>query len=328
MKKLINYPGPILGVIICFFSCTKDESAPFDTGNQITITTNSATDITTTSVSSGGMFNGSLADVNTRGICWSTVPNPTTASNKVVATGNGTGNFIVTITGLNPSTRYYSRAYAITPNETIYGNEMQFTTASLTLASVNTNGIGDITVNSATSGGNVISTGGGIVSAKGICWSTTINPTIANSRTLNGSGTGSFTASMTNLAHSTRYYVRAYATNQLGTSYGVQQQFNTLTISISTVTTASITSIARTSATGGGNVTSDGGGTVTESGLCWSTATNPTINGTKKVVGTGEGIFSTSITGLAVGTRYYVKAYAINESGVAYGGQQTFNTLP
>ena len=328
MKKINVYSGSLFVLILYLFSCTKDESAPFDIGNQITITTNSATDITTASVSSGGFISGSLAEITTRGICWSTIKNPTTASNKVVAIGSGTGNFAVAISGLNPSTKYYSRAYAITPNETIYANEMQFTTASLTLASVNTSGIADITVSSATSGGSVTSTGGGIVSARGICWSTASNPTISNSRTIDGSGMGSFTTSMTGLVHSIRYYVRAYATNQLGTSYGVQQQFNTLTISLPTVTTSSITSIARTSATGGGNVTLDGGGTVTERGLCWSTATNPTINSTKKVVGAGEGIFSTSITGLAVGTRYYVKAYAINESGVAYGGQQTFNTLP
>lgn len=311
--------------MLSFFSCTKDEGVPFDIGNQIIITTNFATNITTNSVSSGGTTSGSTGDIIARGLCWSTITNPTTTSNKVTA-GNGTGNFTITVTGLNPSTKYFSRAYAITANETIYGDEKQFTTASLTLASVNTNGIGAITVNSATSGGSVISTGGGIVSARGICWSTTINPTIANSRTLNGSGIGSFTASMTNLSHSTRYYVRAYATNQVGTSYGAQLQFNTSTISLSAVTTSSISSITRTSATGGGNVTSDGGGTVSERGLCWSTATNPTINNAKKTVGAGEGSFSTSITGLTASTRYYVRAYAINETGVSYGAQQQFNT--
>lgn len=327
MKRINVYKGLVAIVILYFSSCTKDESVPFDIGNQITISTNSATDITTTSVSGGGVINGSLAKINTRGVCWSTMTNPTATGNKIVATGNGTGNFIVSISGLNPSTRYYSRAYATTPNETIYGDEKQFTTASITLPSVSTSGIANITVNSASSGGNVSSTGGGTVSVRGICWSTTTNPTIANSRALSGSGTGSFTVSMTNLTHSTRYYVRAYATNQLGTSYGPQQQFNTLTISLSTITTASISSIARTSATCGGNVISDGGGTVSERGLCWSTATNPTINSTKKVVGAGEGSFSTSITSLTASTRYYVRAYAINESGVSYGAQQQFNTL-
>lgn len=327
MKKINSYTGLLVVVLINLFSCTKDENVPFDVGNQITISTNSATDITTTSVSSGGMVNGSLAEITTRGICWSTITNPTTAGNKVVVAVNGTGIFTVSIPGLNPSTKYYSRAYAITPNETIYGDEKQFTTASLTLPVVNTSGASDITVNSATSGGNVTSAGGGIVSERGICWSTTINPTISNSRTISGSGLGSFTGSMTNLTHSTTYYVRTYASNQLGTSYGAQQQFNTLTISLPTVTTASISSIARTSATGGGNVTSGGGGTITERGLCWSTVINPTITSTKKVVGAGEVSFSTSITGLTAFTRYYVRAYAINESGVSYGAQQMFNTL-
>ncbi|MES3016762.1 MAG: hypothetical protein V4721_03240 [Bacteroidota bacterium] len=324
--KLYFYSTCFLAIILCHSSCTEDEIIPVDTGNQVTVSTNIATSITTNSVLSGGVIEGSAAEISARGICWSTAANPTIANSKLAAASGGYGNFTISISGLNPSTKYYSRAFATTPYETIYGEERQFTTIALTLATVTTNSILDLTVNSASSGGNVTSTGGGTVSARGICWSTTTNPTISNSRTINGSGAGSFTASMTTLTHSTRYYVRAYATNQLGTSYGAQQQFNTLSIVLPTVTTSSITSIARTSATAGGSVTSDGGGTVTERGLCYSTLTNPTILSTKRVVGAGEGSFSTSLSSLSANTRYYVRAYAINEIGVSYGVQQQFNT--
>ncbi|MDD4386080.1 MAG: FISUMP domain-containing protein [Bacteroidales bacterium] len=93
-----------------------------------------------------------------------------------------------------------------------------------------TNTVIDITATTATSGGNVTADGGSPVTSRGICWSTSANPTTANSSVASGSGTGSFTASMTGLSSSTTYYVRAYATNSVGTTYGNQVSFTTATI--------------------------------------------------------------------------------------------------
>jgi uncharacterized protein (TIGR02145 family) len=85
-----------------------------------------------------------------------------------------------------------------------------------------------ITNTTATLGGNVTIDGGAAVTARGICWSTNANPTIAlATKTLNGTGAGSFTSNITGLTANTTYYVRAYATNSLGTSYGNQQIFTT-----------------------------------------------------------------------------------------------------
>ena len=78
----------------------------------------------------------------------------------------------------------------------------------------------DITTTNATSGGNITFDGGATISARGICWSTTTNPTIANSKTSDGTGTGNFTSAITGLTPDTTYYFRAYATNSSGTSYG------------------------------------------------------------------------------------------------------------
>ena len=77
----------------------------------------------------------------------------------------------------------------------------------------------------AMSGGYVTDDGGGTVSARGICWSTSPYPTTADSKTAAGSGTGAFTAYMTGLNNQLTYYVRAYATNEAGTSYGNQLTF-------------------------------------------------------------------------------------------------------
>lgn len=98
---------------------------------------------------------------------------------------------------------------------------------SVTTPTVSTNAVSLITSNSATCGGNVTADGGATVTERGICFSTSSNPTTSNSKVTNGSGTGSFTANMTGLAANTTYYVRAYAINSQGTAYGIQQTFTT-----------------------------------------------------------------------------------------------------
>jgi len=93
-----------------------------------------------------------------------------------------------------------------------------------------------ITTSSAVSGGNITSDGGSAVTARGICWSTNATPTIADSRTTDGTGTGSFSSSITGLTLNTRYYVRAYATNSNGTGYGNTVTFTSAVLSENTVT--------------------------------------------------------------------------------------------
>jgi len=88
--------------------------------------------------------------------------------------------------------------------------------------------ISAITTETATGGGNATDDGSGTVSAKGICWSSSNPPTIANSHTHDGSGTGSFTSSLTGLFPSSHYYVRAYATTEDSTAYGPVVEFDTL----------------------------------------------------------------------------------------------------
>jgi len=90
-----------------------------------------------------------------------------------------------------------------------------------------TNGISSINQSTATSGGNISSDGGATVTVRGVCWSTSQNPTIANSKTTDGTGIGIYASSITGLTQLTTYYVRAYATNSAGTGYGNQLSFTT-----------------------------------------------------------------------------------------------------
>ena len=101
--------------------------------------------------------------------------------------------------------------------------------ASVDTPSVTTSSIGDITSNAASGGGEVTADGGAQVTARGVCWSTSSNPTILDDTTTNGSGTGTFTSYLTHLSPLTTYYVRAYATNSAGTTYGDERSFSTPT---------------------------------------------------------------------------------------------------
>ncbi|MBR3938673.1 MAG: hypothetical protein IKJ67_01685 [Bacteroidales bacterium] len=200
------------------------------------------------------------------------------------------------------------------------------------LATVTTNNVTSITANSAICGGNVSSDGGSTITARGICWSTSQNPTTEDDATYSGTGIGSFTANITGLEAGTTYYVRAYAVNSKGTAYGTQKAFTTTTTGggsseeLPTVTTSSVTSINTNSAICGGNVSSDGGSTVTARGVCWSTSQNPTTNDNTTTDGSGTGSFTSNISGLMAGITYYVRAYAVNSKGTAYGAQKTFTT--
>lgn len=102
--------------------------------------------------------------------------------------------------------------------------------------------------------------------------------------------------------------------------------FDTIVFMLPTVTTDTISNITSTNATGGGNVTFDGNTTVTARGVCWSTSPSPTLSNSYTVDGNGLGAFTSTLVGLIVDTTYYVRAYATNSIGTAYGNEVSFTT--
>jgi len=195
------------------------------------------------------------------------------------------------------------------------------------LPTLTTSAVTSITRTSATSGGNITNDGGADITARGVCWSTSTNPTTADNNTSNGTGTGTYSSNLSGLTPGTTYYVRAYATNCSGTAYGNEVSFTTDPVELATLTTDIVTSVGRTSAISGGNIIDDGGGTMSARGVCWSINENPTITDSHTDEGSGNGDFTSNITGLNSNTTYFVRAYATNSAGTAYGNEVSFTTL-
>lgn len=197
----------------------------------------------------------------------------------------------------------------------------------------------------------VVADGGAEVTERGVCWNKEGNPEITNYCTTNGSGLGVYTAALTDLEPNTAYYVRAYATNEKGISYGEEKSFTTEKIEepeepedpeepeepedpeepempeIPVITTYDVTDITVNSAVCGGEIASEGEVVIIARGVCYATNQNPTIEDNKTVDGNGVGTFTSNIPNLVPNTQYYVRAYATDENGTYYGEEKTFVTL-
>jgi hypothetical protein len=236
------------------------------------------------------------------------------------------GSFTTELADLKIATTYYVRAYATNSVGTSYGEEISFTTGSAK-PTVTTVSPSEVTSSSAVSGGNVTSDGGSAVTARGVVWSKDHNPTISlSTKTTNGTGLGSYVSSISGLEPGVTYYVRAYATNANGTSYGEELSFTTA-IELPTVQTDAISSISSKTACSGGKVISNGGASISAYGIVWSTSQNPTVElSSKTKEASSYNAFSSTMTNLKPNTKYYVRAYATNSKGTAYGNELSFTT--
>jgi len=304
---------------ILSFSCKKETLYEVPT-----LTTASATNVTSNSFISGGeiKYNGG-ATISAVGVCWSINQNPILSDNKTVDL-IPSGVFVNLISGLSPATTYFFRAYAVNSAGASYGNQLTATTLAL-LPAIATASFSEITSTTATGGGAISSDGGSSVTGRGICWSKNQNPTTSDTKTTDGTGTGTFSSSITGLAPGTLYYFRAYATNGIGTAYGNQVTVSSST-GLPTLTTTALSSIAPTTASCGGTISSDGGAAITARGVCWSRNQNPTTVDSKTSEGPGNDNFTSVLKGLDANATYFVRAFAVNSIGTSYGNQISFST--
>lgn len=195
-----------------------------------TISTDEITNITTTSATFGGnLASAGSSEVTAKGVVFGTNPNPTINDNLELSNNNNMGSFTINKTGLTPNTTYYVRAFVTTVIGTNYGNQKVFTTTSELLATITTNEVTNITNSSISCGGNLTSDGNSNVTQLGLVYSSNPNPTTNDQVILtNNLQLGTYDLSITNLNANTIYYVRAFAINSVGTSYGEEKSFTTL----------------------------------------------------------------------------------------------------
>jgi len=264
----------------------------------------------TTAKSGGNVRNNGGAEVTARGVCWSTNQNPTTANSKTTD-GSGNGLFESRLTELTANTGYYYRAYATNSEGTGYGEDLSFTTLLNKPDAAFTASLTTITA-----GQSVQFTDQSTNTPKSWNWDFGDGSTIKIQNPLHTYSTaGTYTVSLT-------------VENNSGSDTETKSNYiNVNPVVIATLTTNTVTSITSTTAVSGGNITNDGGGNITARGVCWNTSGNPTITDNKTTNGIGPGSFSSNLTGLSDGTTYYVRAYATNSAGTAYGDQISFITL-
>lgn len=311
-------------------SCQKEDPAP--AAGNLLVTTGEATTVTSTSASVAVTVQANPGTViEAKGVCWGLTQSPTVANSKTDE-GSGASGFVSALTGLTANTTYFVRAYVTDDsNTTTYGNQVTFKTQAPFGITLTTAAVTAITSSGATSGGSMVTSGSGTITAKGVVWSKTQNPTIADASTSNGTGTGSFTSAMAGLQANTFYYVRAYATDSDNqTVYGNQVSFKTLNSSVM-INTDPVVMFTSTTASVSGIVTVlDPMVSISVAGLCWDTSASPTLanNKTQEVFNLPPGgPVAGTMTGLTAGTKYYVRIYATDNTGqTTYGNVQSFTT--
>ena len=291
------------------------------------VTTVGSSEITDSSVLlSGAVTDDNGEEVTERGFVWLKGTGTPTTSNSKLRSDGTTGEYSATLSALEPNQTYSFRSYAVNAKGTAYGETMTFMT-EVALPEVVFVSCSDVTSSSAIVSGKVTSHGGETVSEVGFLYGTTSDLDSATSSKVTVTYTGdSFSLTLTSLTRATEYYVQPFAKNSAGTAYGEVTSFTTLP-ELPVVTTNAITDITDNSAVCGGVIVDDGGSDIIAKGVVWSRSKNPIIEKSLTTnSGFGMGSFNNNLMELLPGRTYYVRAYATNVMGTAYGDERQFTT--
>ena len=298
-------------------------------------------------------------NVTEAGVCYGTEPSSLTVegdhksgTHKYETRAEG-GVIEILLDGFEDATQYYLRPYLKDGGYLTYGEVVSFYIPSV--AKVSTFDAEDITPSGAKFSGEVTDECGSPVTERGFAWiEGDGTPTVESDHVVSGSGLGTMTATIEGLNPNRKYTFRAYATNASGTSYGDPKTFTTL-VALPVLSTSTITDITSKSATFNGVLADDGGETISEVGFYYSTSKEVDPLTAEKVsieystyqksarelsentlltamqsaqkAASDEGeSFSIDVFNLAIKTRYYVKSYAVNSAGTAYGAVVNFET--
>jgi len=323
MSNFLNTAGIVvlfISLIPITNSCKKDKVTP------PMLTTAGPTEITQKTVTSGGNITSDGGeDIIIAGICWSTSAGAS-VKDKHTSDAKEIGSFTSNLTGLTPGARYYLKAYAYTKAGIGYGNEVTFSTLPIVGATLTTADVTSITPGTAISGGNITADGGGNISERGVCWGISASPTIEGSHISSGTGTGIFISNITDLTPNTKYYIRAYATNSAGTTYGNELTFTTLGQAPTAVTQAACC-LSSTGAKLNGSVNPNYLSTIVTFEYGLTTAYENSVTATPSpVTGNNSTNVSAYISGLNIGMTYHFRIKAVNSLGTTYGDDMLFTT--
>ena len=300
--------------------CLNAHAVPAVEISEIVDVTDSGASVSASVSDDGG------AEITDKGFVYGTSSGPDMETGYMMSAGSGSDPFSLSLSELSPNRTYYIRAYAVNSAGVSYGEEHVFTT-KVALPSVGTISLEVKTSSMLKLTALILDDGGAAPSEAGFYYSLSegCDPETAYKVAGELAGNG-FTAEISGLSRVTEYHVRAYAVNSAGESVGDVVSFVT-SPELPIVETAEITEVTESGAACGGNIVDDGGSEVTARGVVWSTSPDPVVSlSTKTSDGTGAGMFTSTISGLLPGTKYYVRAYASNSGGVSYGDVHTFTT--
>ncbi len=249
-----------------------------------------------------------------------------------VAADGGTSTFTIQF---DPSVAAIRNATVSIANDDTDENPYLFSISGTGVAvsppTLTSTAVSSITEGTATSGGEVTDNGGAAVSVRGIVWSKTATPTLTSNEaghTDDGTGNGVFTSALTNLEAGTLYYVRAYATNTAGTSYGNEVSFTTLDLSIAI---DQVVKISDTEYSFDCSIDNQIATTVTAKGIVWSTSQTPTLSSNVGIESVGSGgntSYTLNATNLSIGPGYYTRAYITTANGTFYSEAVHVGVVP
>ena len=272
-------------------------------------------------------------NILTKGVCYSTSPNPDINDLKIVENTND-GYFHSIIKNLDRGRTYYAKCFATTTQGTVYGSEIEFTTYTdieITTTTTNVDEFGH-----PATWVDLIVHGDSIIS-KGIYYSTDENLTIENcDSVITITDPNSLNSDLCQirleLKQGTLYYLHGFAKNKNNkTKYGKKEQFKTLGESLLEpeieITTLPVKDITKTTAISEGNITHKKNVDISIVGICWSQTENPTIEDYRNEIQYKSDSFELQLSNLEPNTQYYVRSYAITDIGIIYGNVQSFRSL-
>ncbi len=309
-------------LLIALLTGCKEEIYKFP----IQVITQDAQKIKATSVQAEAIFvNPSAESITEKGFYYTINDSASRIlENKAVVADTG---FSILLSALKANTEYSYFAFAKTASNDVHGPVKRFRTLAFQAPTLTTSEPKNILITTALAGGNISYDGGKPVVERGVCLSLVPNPTIQDIRIQIGQGEGNYAIVLTKLKPFTTYYIRAYAINEIGISYGNELNFKTQDYQLATLRTLEPEAVRIFEATLGGETQDAGGGEIIQRGVCMSRMPNPTVEDTRFTSSTnGLGMYKIVVSSLVENTKYHVRAFAQNEKGYAYGEDKTFQT--